>query len=532
MAEVTTILLADDEYLARKGIRHLLRNQPGFTIVADATNGREAVEKAAELQPHIIIMDVKMPGMDGLEALERIRVASPASKTVILSGYSSFEFAQRALKLGACDYLLKPVALDELLAVLRRTQHRLLQEKRQLQSSRQMEEQLSFSMSAFIEKFYVQLLANELPEEELTEKMRVLELHNQRATVLLVGLDHSYRIKTFIPEEAYQALLQETRALLEGLLREGRPSSPPVLALGSAVFALIYLDSCTPEPLEFARQLLRTVESKLRHSVSVAISSPLPLKEVSKACAEASVRLKQRLLLGGGRVISEDPGHPNQVEKYPHDLERMLATAVRFGDTAQIKTVLRALVRQLSAQHIPSDCWQQIAFDLMEQGYQVARQMSLPSATALEMVEKSRELSLLTTMQDVQLWLENTLGGLAERIRELGAGPSLAVKKALSFIERHFSEAIRLPDVAAQVCLSPNYLSQQLKQQTGKPFLEHVSGWRLEEAKRLLGSSLLTVSEIAYQVGYENPRYFSELFQRQCGMTPSQFRRGPQSEKS
>jgi two-component system response regulator YesN len=99
------------------------------------------------------------------------------------------------------------------------------------------------------------------------------------------------------------------------------------------------------------------------------------------------------------------------------------------------------------------------------------------------------------------------------------------VKKALSFIEGHFREGIKLADVAEQVCLSPNYLSQQLKEQTGKSFLEHLGGWRLEEAKRLLASSLLPVGQIAGQVGYDNPRYFSEVFHRHCGKTPSQFRR-------
>ena len=526
MGEITTILLADDEYLVRKGIRHLLKNQPEYSIVADAADGFEAAEKAGELHPDIIILDVKMPRMDGLEAMEQIRTVSPGSKSIILSGYSSFEYAQRALKLGASDYLLKPVALEELLAVLQRVKRGILQEKKELESSKRIEERLSYSMSAFIEQFYLQLLNNELPEEELAEKMRVLELEDQQASVLLVGLDHSYRLKTFSSEKVYQAILQEMKDSLVNLLAERRPRAPPVLSLNNAVFALIYLDSFSPEPLEFARQIIRAIKKKLQHTASIALSGKFPLREVSKAYAEASARLKQRLLLGGDRVIYEDQGHPVQVEQYPHELERNLATAVRFGDLGQMKAVLRMMLRQLSRQGIPSECWQQIAFDIMEQGYQVARQMSLPSATALEMMGKSREISQLTTWQDIQLWLENTLGELAERIRALGAGPSLAVKKALSFIEGHFREGIKLADVAEHVCLSPNYLSQQFKEQTGKSFLEHLCGWRLEEAKHLLSTSLLPVGEVAYQVGYENPRYFSEVFQRHCGKTPSQFRKG------
>jgi len=532
MAEPTTILLADDEYLVRKGIRHLLRDQAEYSIVADAADGCEAVQQAAELQPQIIILDVKMPRLDGLEALEQIRAASPGSKTIILSGYSSFEYAQRALKLGACDYLLKPVALEELLAVLHRVQRRILQEAKQQESSRQLEERLGYSMSAFIEQFYLQLLHGELPEEELSEKMRVLELENQQVSVLLVGLDHSYRLKTFCSEKAYQGMLQETKAELEGLLREGRPQAPPVLPLSNAVFALLYPDSFRPEPLEFARQVARRIKSSFQHTVSVAVSGRFALREVSKAYGQATVRLKQRLLLGGDRVLCADPEQAAPQGRYPHELERKLATAVRFGDQGQVKEVLRGLLRELAGQALPSECWQQIAFDLMEQGYQVARQMNLPSVPALEMMEKSREISLLTTWQDIQLWLDNTLGQLAERIRTLGAGPSLAVKKALSYIESHFQESLKLAEVAEHVCLSPNYLTQQIKLQTGKSFLEHLCGWRLEEARRLLGGSMLPVGQIAYQVGYEDPRYFSEVFQRRYGQTPSQYRKALPMEKS
>jgi two-component system response regulator YesN len=525
MGERTTILLADDEYLVRKGIRHLLRDQAEYSIVADAADGCEAAQKAAELQPQIIILDVKMPRMDGLEALEQIRTSSPESKTIILSGYSSFEYAQRALKLGACDYLLKPVALEELLAVLRRVQRRIQQEARQQESSRRLEECLGYSMSAFIEQFYLQLLHGELPEEELSEKMRVLELENRQVSVLLVGLDHSYRLKTCCTEKAYQEMLQETKAELEGLLREGRPQAPPVLGLSNAVFALLYPDGFHPEPVQFARQVARRIKTSFDHTVSVAVSDRFALREANKAYSQASARLKQRLLLGGDRVLCADPEQAAPRGGYPHELERKLAAAVRFGDEGQVKEVLRCMLRELSGQALPSECWQQIAFDLMEQGYQVARQMNLASVTALEMLEKSREISLLTSWQDIRLWLESSLGLLAERIRTLGAGPSLAVKKALSYIESHFQEKLKLAEVAGYVCLSPNYLTQQIKLQTGKSFREHLCGWRLEEAKRLLGGSVLPVGQIAYQVGYEDPRYFSTVFQRHYGRTPSQYRK-------
>jgi two-component system response regulator YesN len=297
-----------------------------------------------------------------------------------------------------------------------------------------------------------------------------------------------------------------------------------VIAMSNAVYALIYMDSYSPSALEFARQVLQSVKVRLQRTVSIAISDSFPLKEMAKAYAQGAARLKQRIRLGGDRIVREDQKLSAQIEQYPYDMERQLETAIRFGDRAKMKETLRAMLRQLTAHDMPSDFWQQITFDIIERCYQVAREIGLSSATAQEMIETSREITLVSTQEDIQLWLESSLGALVERIRSFGAGPSLAVKKALSFIEGHFREPVRLADVAEHVCLSPNYLTQQLKLQTGKSFLEHVSLMRLEAAKHLLTRTTMSVSEIAHEVGYETPRHFSEVFRRRSEITPSRFR--------
>jgi two-component system response regulator YesN len=115
---------------------------------------------------------------------------------------------------------------------------------------------------------------------------------------------------------------------------------------------------------------------------------------------------------------------------------------------------------------------------------------------------------------------------ISKQIRSMNSGPSIAIRKAISYINENYGNRISLQDVAHHTCLSPNYLSQLFKQETGKSFLEHLTLFRVAAAKKLLVQSNLTISEIAYKLGYDMPSYFSEVFKRNEGLTPSQYRKG------
>ncbi len=527
MEEATPIMVVDDEHLVRSGIRHLLKDQAEFRVAAEAANGREAVEKVAEFQYGIIIMDVKMPVMDGLEALEKIRSRAPRARTIILSGYSDFHFAQKALQLGANDYLLKPVSPTDLLTVLRRVKGHLLEEKRQSEQEVEDRQRLRYSLSAFMEQFYLQLLRGDLSCEEIAEKMEVLDLKDSRGSVLLISLDHTYRLKTRHSATEYAQLIRRLRSLVEKRLAGRDIRTAPVLPVDEGTFAVICPDTPALQPVELAGELVREVRrSLMEQTVTVAIGSAQTLPRIRESYQEALSRIKQRLLLGGDKVLARDVAVGARGSGYPELLEQKLGKALRFGDREQVKGLLREILGWLRRTGLSMSDWHQLAFDIVELGYQNLRQLGFPPERAFFPLEKSQEISRLGTLDDLQLWLENSLGQIMEWIRGSSAGPSLAVKKALSFIEDHYTEAIKLSDVAAQVCLSANYLSQLFKQKTGRTFLEHLSHRRIEEAKRLLLQSMLNVSEIAYKVGYDNPRYFSELFHKYELVTPRQFREG------
>lgn len=530
MPERTTVLVADDEHLVRNGIRHLLAGYGEFQIVAEASNGQEVVELVQAHRPDIVIMDVRMPVMDGLAATERIRRINPATRTVILSGHSDFHYAQRALKLGASDYLTKPTDLVALIEVLARLRADIQAEAQARENEEKVRARLTRSVPAFLEQFYWHLLNNELLPEEVAERLDILEIRQSHASVLLIGIDHIYRLKTELNEEGYKALCFRLRSCLHGA---GTPPAdcPPILQLDDDTLILIYFTGSDLDALEYARRLKEKIKRDLRQTVSIAVGTREAVAELSLSYREARARLKQRLILGPDSIIARDVDAPEVHGQYPSELEKRLTKAIRFGDGESALAITDQICRVLEETGLSASGWRQLCFDLYDLAYRIARELDVQLGAVFLPLEKGKEIALLSTMVDVRQWLSDNLRILLQMIGANNAGPTLPVKKALLYLDEHFSEDLTLSMLAEYVKLSPNYLSHLLKQETGKSFGDHVTERRVEEAKHLLRRGELNVAEVAFRVGYEDPRYFSEVFRRLENVTPGQYRKGRESEK-
>jgi len=524
MTKPITVLIADDEHLVRKGIRHLLTQQQDFRIVAEATNGLEVVELAKQYNPQIILLDVRMPVLDGLMALEKIQSLNLLPKTVILSGYSDFAYAQKALKLGACDYLLKPTDLPKLMNVLTRLKEIIYQEEKEHHEEVKLKIQLSHGLSAFMEQFYWQLLDNQLLPNEIAEKMQILEIKDEKAAVLLISLDNCYQLKIANSKEQYLELCLKIKLFLQEFFGNELINIPPVIKTDEDYFIIINFSSNHIEIFQLAKKLKEWLKMKTGESFSIAIGPELPLINLSASYHSAVSRMKQRLIMGRDIVIANDLDIQEMESRYPFEMEKELARAIRFGDRAQAQIYLNHIFdRVASTGRFNPDNWYQLCFHLLEMGYRIAQELNIIQLDS--MLKKGQEISKLTTETDIRIWTSNYLDEIIKKIRDSKSGPSLVVKKAISYIDEHFAEDLSLASLASHIGLSPNYLSQILKQSTGKTFLEHLTGRRLDEAKKLLKQGYLNVSEICYKIGYNNTRYFSQVFREQEGITPSEYRK-------
>jgi two-component system response regulator YesN len=517
MSKAMSILVADDEHLVRKGIRHLLADQPDYRIVADAANGQEALQKARELKPNIVILDVKMPVMDGLETLKELNQLSPGSKTIILSGHNDFTFAQQALKFGANDYLLKPTNLQELMAALERAKTHILEDK-------DTQNTLSNGMSAITEQFYVSLLRNELPATEISEKLRSLKVEEKSASVLLISFDDRYRLKSEKSEQEYRRLCLDMKQRIKALLDKELQRPIPVLHLDYLECVVVYFSSQKPEARSLAKMILAKVKGEYPFTVAVGSKRSLPL--INESYRDAREKIKNRLLIGGKRVISETAGTTTEQTPYPEEIEKLITKAIRFGDCEQVQAAVKSMFETVAGHLSSPEAWTHLSYHLLELAYSVLTDLEVFSNERISLFEKSGEIPNLTSAEDIRYFVTRNLTDIAALIRSMNTGPSIAIRKAISYINDNYADRIALQDVAQYTCLSPNYLSQLFKQETGRSFLEYLTHCRVEAAKKLLVQSNLTISEIAFKLGYDMPSYFSEVFKKSEDLTPSQYRKG------
>jgi len=517
MTDSISILVADDEHLVRKGIRHLLADQHDYRIVADASNGKEALEKAQELKPNIIILDVKMPVMNGLETLKQLNQFSPDSKTIILSGHSDFTFAQQALKFGANDYLLKPTNLEELMAALAKVKADILQDQ-------DAETNLSHGMSAITEQFFIALLRNELQAAEIAEKLQSLKVEENAASILLVSFDDRYRLRSEKTSEEYRSLCIKLKRGIKTLLDSEFQRPIPLLHLAYGECVIVYFSSLKTEATVLAQMILEKVRTECPFTVAVGSARSMVL--LSESYIDAREKIKTRLLFGGNRVSAEALRSSTEQPQYPEDIEKMITKAIRFGDCEQVQSAVEKMFNAVASHLTSPEAWTHLSYHLLELAYSVLTDLEVFSNKRISFFEKSGQIPNLSSAEDIRYFVTQNLVDIATLIRSMNSGPSIAIRKAISYINENYADRIALQDVAHYTCLSPNYLSQLFKQETGKSFLEYLTHCRVEAAKKLLIQSNLTISEIAYKLGYDMPSYFSEVFKKHEGLTPSQYRKG------
>lgn len=524
MTEPITIVIADDEPLVRKGIRHILSDREDFRIVGEASNGLEAVGLIRRYRPQIVLMDVKMPVQDGLTALQHILDLNLSVIPVILSGYSDFIYAQKALKLGVYEYILKPADPEELLGVLNGLKQTIIRKEEERDKESKLKTQLSYGMPALMEKFYRKLLMDEYLPAEFEKEIKILEIKPDNALVLLLSPDNCYQLKTVNSKEGYLELYGRMRQRLQEFLDLEEVTFMPVLQTEKAYFILILYTSLKVDVLQFASKMKAWMGRETGASFSIAIGTEQSLSNLSASYRSAVSRLKQRLMVGRDALIDSDVIHQGDDSEYLADVQKKLENVLRLGDRKQVHEYLNDIFEKIAATGtFTPDNWSRLCFDLLEIGYRAAKEFKI--LRLISGVERVLEISVLSTETDIRIWFSNYFDEILARISEIKASPSMEIKEALTYIEEHFAENLTLTMVAAHVGLSPNYLSQMFKHTTGKTFLEHLTYYRLTEAKKLLKQAGLNISEISFRVGYDNQRYFSQLFIKQEGITPSEYRR-------
>ncbi|AFH60726.1 response regulator [Paenibacillus caseinilyticus] len=524
------IVIADDDKTIREGIGTIIRSLGrGYGIDTTASDGQAALERVIALKPDVLITDIKMPVMDGIQLVHTISGMGLPVKMIVLSGYDEFEYVKESLKAGVRDYLLKPLNKRDLIKLLDRLEAakgvELLLAEQQEKLKRRVEE------SRFLrrERLLWDLIVNRVrPAATFGERVSEFGLDRVPSFILAIVRieDPAEPPAAFDWGTWLQELSEEVRWLEESLfsIQNGQLT----LLLPCPAEADGTDGDQAPDPAPFIWLTSRMRECA-EGAFTAGISRPIPsLIDVPQAYRQAAECLRQAFYDGPGRVYVFDRERtvfpPVRDAEWAAPAQQILQAVEAFdADKAcgQLDSLLSALIAQrVDPAQLAGVC------------SKLVRRVYARFEEAERIAEADPEASVLRVIEDApaaQVLQERLCGALHRLVLEMQAHhakkDSPVIASAKEYIRKNYAQNINLQTVAAQVHLNPNYFSNVFKQETGMNFLEYLLGIRIAAAKKLLEEPDVKVYEVGYLVGYDNPSSFNRAFKNVTGLTPSEYRK-------
>lgn len=528
------LLVVDDTALIRTTITHIVnRENLGLFPIIEAKNGEEAVQLAREHRPDIVFMDIKMPGMNGLQATSLIRQEQPHSKIVMLTAYDEFSYVQEALKLGAVDYLLKPLRPQKLAEVLVHLQAIIRQEQAQQQVLAETQRRLDETLPLIEANLVDEIIYRQMPDPSTVEKT-LQQLHKTLAmpVVMVLSIDNFNKvIKRLTPEQLqrhYEIMIRQVGQVIgqpaRSLMGQWQVGQLPVILSTAGGWD-------TVESLKaLGEQIRQGVANEIHMTVTVSFGGRYAgLDAVPISYAEA--RMARRHSTDSSGVLHiNDIGRRNHTPGYvyPLALEKELLDNVRLKQEDLSLELINEIVDDLlyKYKNAPEILYSYSA-ELLTL---ISRTVIDIGAAATEVLDLSqRQLAVLFSSPSpaqLRAWALNSLTELMTITEVMEEKPNKdAVQLAIEYIHKnHHRPDISLNQVARAVGLSQSHLAYLLKDRLGVNYSHHLSDLRLKHAKKLLRTTSLTISAIAQAVGYPNPTNFYRIFQREIGLTPKAYR--------
>ncbi|GIO16123.1 DNA-binding response regulator [Cohnella xylanilytica] len=525
------VMLVDDEIVIRENIRECVDwEREGFVYCGDASDGELALPLIEQTMPDILITDIKMPFLDGLELSAIVRKRMPDVKIVILSGHDEFEYARSALRLGVEEYCLKPVSAAELVALLRSVGAKIDRERREKERLERLGRGEAERALPTKEKLLADLCTGMITTAEAVHAAAGLSLsltapfYSVVLTDVRCGRSQSAEIDAGLVDRA------EAR-LREGILRFGPADGILEFKRSRTERAWILKGDSAErlrETLAYAQSELKAgVEAETGCSLGIGIGGVQQrLQHVHSSFLEAEEdKHWRRLTAQSRRTAGAADGSLEQAAFL--DRQRYV-DFLKVGSPADAEAFVSALAGGLRSIDWRSDLYgYYLLSDLTIEAFQTAKSL-YRNLDGLESALRRFQQAVgeIASWEDASrylLWLAEQFwawrGSAADRYADM-------LEQVKAYIGAHYGEdRLSLQDVADHVRVSPSHLSKVFSQETGQTFIEFLTQTRIRKAMELLLTTNGKSYEIAHQVGYGDAHYFSNLFKKVTGMTTKDFRK-------
>lgn len=533
------VFLVEDEMVIRRGIKNSIDwEKEGYIFCGEASDGELAYPMIIKEKPDILITDIRMPFMDGLELCKLVKKELPNIKILILSGYDEFDYAKEAIRLGVTEYLLKPISSGKLLEALNGVSESIRREKEDKDLVRKYMEEMRENTEHEKQKFFEQMIAGNLSMADALETGKKYEMN------LSAGMYNLLLFRFTLGKENRKSgeLLGEAEYAIEKLTE--RLEYVFEFQRGVEGWAFLLMADNEEQMSERVKELSKVLEEIMKNYSTIAyfggIGQPVArLRELEESFREAERALAARFTMELNRIISVEDIRMAQNVDTLDDIEitsfgeiektrTMLEKFLNNGAEDEIDEFVDVYINELPEENLKSVLMRQ--YIIMDAYIVMMSFCEKIEGIEGEMQAQSEELkNSMKTIQTLEE-IKNYIRMLLKKI--IGVRDTISGRRYSDIIEiakdqirkTYMSDEISLNTIAAEVGMSPSYFSSIFSKEMGKTFVEYLTEIRMDRAKELLMCSSMKTSEIGYEVGYKDPHYFSYIFKKTQNCTPKEFR--------
>ena len=537
------VFLVEDEYAIREGIKKSVNWEAnGYTLVGEAGDGEMAFPKIVKARPDILITDIRMPFMDGLELSRLVKKEIPNIKIVVLSGYDDFKYAKQAISIGVEEYILKPVSGENLLTELGKIADAINVERQDELAKdkylRDMEEIRTLAKQKFIHD----MIDGKLSMQESLEQGRELGIDITAAYYSIVLFQAFPKNKAGVPAEEefdvaeYSGVSEE----IYSRIRETVSESPNVYLYEQVGDVLCFLEKSdslndmnqnTQKGIDIIKEIMSTKSDWIYF---ISIGKPVErIRDVNSSYRDASKRFAERYMLDESFIFYGENGNSNVLDIGGIDIKMVSQKTIfhflRNGTLVEIDDLVSEYFSSLGEEAMESRLFcQYVLMEALISGMAFLDSMNVSREKAASILgELSDPVRFVDSVDKAKDYITRILKVLIEYRNQVSDKKyTEIIDKAREFIKAQYkNDEMSLQTVASYVNVSSNHFSAIFRKETGETFIDYLTKVRMDNAKDLLTCTSMKTSEIGFEVGYKDPHYFSYIFKKTIGMSPKEYRR-------
>ncbi|MBS7009032.1 response regulator transcription factor [Anaerostipes sp.] len=499
------IVVVEDEKPIREGLSKIIpKLDHSYETAGSASTGSKGLDLIEKMKPEVILMDIQMPDMDGLAMLKKLREKKLRAKVIVLTAYSDFEYAQQSIELGVSKYLLKPMKIKELKEALEEI-------KGQLEKENRGKKLLS------LDHIFQNCLNGHFEEEMAVMLKEKYSINHEKELYLL---------SFYLPENQKESNI--TALELIERLKQNTLFYFTVAKSEKNYYLILYYWKMSDIEEYIQNHVIPMFCENIKGDISFAWEKANNIMELQSARQRIKKLQEWNLVFEKGTLLTEEKIKKSQVcsMNYPVNLDHDIRKAVINADQKKMSECLNLFLRKCREKYYEPEsikeacirCFWTIIHTMSEYGKKPGSEL---------FVQKNMgALIRAVTWDEIKCVLKEEIGHIpVDKFSDKQKVKESTAAKAVRMIENYYSQGITLGEIADKLCVSEEYLSSQIKKETGSSFTVLIKEKRIREIKKLLVTTNLKLSQIAALAGYMDPKYMSKVFKEETGILPSEYRK-------